>query len=394
MSELEAKSAGRIRSIDILRGAVMILMVIDHVRGYAGVPAGGPEPAIFFTRWVTNFCAPVFVFFAGTSAFLSGRHRADLSRFLLTRGLWLIVLELTVLRLFWTFNLRYDQTAMAGVIWVLGVSMIALAVLSRLPPAVTATFGALVVAGHNLFDGKMDGIGEKLAGDPWAWVWKFLYVGPLAGPIEYAGEGSALWVLYSLVPWVGLMALGYGFGGLLELEAARRDRFCLGIGLGSIALFLILRTFGLYGEPQTWTEVSQRLPSWLAFLATSKYPASLQFLLMTLGPAIALMPALERTAGPFARAVAVVGRVPLFFYLLHIPLIHLLAIAVSLVRTGAVDPWLFLNHPMMRPPSDEYIWSLPLLYLVWAIATVALYFACRAFADYKARHPDGWLRYL
>lgn len=391
--ELDAGRA-RIRSIDLLRGAVMVLMVIDHVRGYAGVPAFGADPAIFFTRWVTNFCAPVFVFFAGTSAFLSGKKRGELAMFLFTRGFWLIVLELTVLRFFWTFNLNFHQTAMAGVIWVLGVSMIALAALSRLPVGVVGAFGAIVVAGHNLLDGKMAGIGERLAGDPLAWLWKFLYVGPLAGPIQYASEGSALWVLYSLVPWVGLMALGYAFGALLVGDAQRRDRACLGLGLGAIALFLILRTFGLYGEPNTWTEAAENLPSWLAFLAASKYPASLQFLLMTLGPAIALIPALEKVRGAWARPIELFGRVPLFFYLLHIPVIHLLAIGVSLVRTGAVDPWLFANHPMVRPPSEEYVWNLPLLYLIWAIATVILYFACRAFAARKARHPDGWLRYL
>jgi uncharacterized membrane protein len=386
---------GRVRSIDLLRGAVMVLMVIDHVRVYSGVPAGGPEPAVFFTRWVTHFCAPVFVFLAGTSAFLYGRSHQGLPRFLATRGLWLILLELTFLRLAWTFNFDFGGYALFGVIWVLGAGMLALAALCRLPWPSIAAFGAIVVGGHNLLDSRFGQIAEGAGGDPLGWLWKILYVGFFAGPIEFAGEGSSLWVLYSLVPWVGVMALGFAFGQLFSLETSRRHRLLLQIGLAATALFVLLRACGLYGEPRSWAAASEHLPSLLAFLNTSKYPASLQFLLMTLGPAIALMPLLERARGPVARALETFGRVPLFFYLLHIPLVHLLAILVVLVRKGGVDPWLFANHPMGNPPAPElYAWSLPLLYLVGAVATLILYFACRAFADFKKRRPAGWLRYL
>ncbi len=391
----------RVRSIDLLRGLVMILMVIDHVRVFAGVPAGGATAGLFFTRWVTHFCAPVFVFLAGTSAYLYGRNHADLPRFLLSRGLWLILLELTFLRFAWTFNFGYGESALAGVIWVLGLAMIALAGLSRLPLKVVAAFGLIVVAGHNLLDPHMPQILQGLGGDPLAWLWKVLYVGFFAGPIEFAGEGSELLVLYSFVPWVGVMALGYACGAVFTREPGRRDRLLLAIGLAAIGLFLLLRGFDLYGDPRSWSDLAsganggRQMPSLLAFLNTSKYPASFQFLLMTLGPALAIAPWLERARGAAARAVALFGRVPFFFYLLHVPLVHAIAIVISGLRTGAIDPWLFANHPLGAPPAPEgYTWSLPLLYAVWAATLVVLYFACRRFAEVKARRSEWWWRYL
>jgi uncharacterized membrane protein len=391
-------AAPRIRSIDIVRGAVMVLMAIDHVRVYSGLPAGGATAGIFFTRWVTHFCAPAFVFLAGTSAFLYRRRHNDVSRFLLTRGAWLIILELTVIRLFWTFNFDFRNYALAGVIWVLGWSMIALAGLSKLPTSAVAIFGAIVVAGHNLLDGWMRGAYDALAADPLAWLWKLLYVGFSAGPIVPWGEGSELHVLYSFVPWVGVMALGFAFGAILTMDPARRDRLCLQVGLAATAAFIVLRAANLYGDPRSFAMLKggdHPLPALFAFLNTTKYPASLQFLLMTLGPTIALLPLLERARGAAANAIAVFGKVPFFFYLLHIPLIHLLAIAVSKIRLGEVSDWLFANHPMgAPPPPDGYIWSLPLLYVVWAIAVALLYVACRWFAGVKADRSATWLRYL
>jgi uncharacterized membrane protein len=367
-------------------------MAIDHVRVYSGLPAGGPTPGIFFTRWVTHFCAPAFFFLAGTSAFFYGRKHADLSRFLVIRGAWLILLELTVLRVAWTFNFDFAHYEMAGVIWALGWSMILLAGLARLPLAAVAAIGVVVIAGHNLI--------------PWAEgdvsaVWKILYVGFWAGPISFGADGPNLIVLYSIIPWFAVMATGFAFGQVLTLEPTRRDRLCLQIGLGATALFLVLRGFNLYGDPNPWTAAGASedggpsMPALLSFLNTSKYPASLQFLLMTLGPTIALIPALERARGALARWVAVFGRVPFFYYVLHIPLIHALALVVSRIRLGAVSPWLFTNHPMgSPPPPDGYSWSLGLLYLVFAVAVVLLYFPCRWFADLKARRTDWWLRYL
>jgi uncharacterized membrane protein len=389
--------AGRIVAIDLLRGAVMVLMAIDHVRVFSGVPAGGPAPAVFFTRWITHFCAPAFLFLAGTSAFFYGRKHEDLSRFLLVRGAWLVLLELTLIRVSWTFNLDYAHYMLAGVIWVIGWCMILMAVLARLPAPVVGAFGVLVIALHNAL---MPPLAQALAGAGLGWLAKLLYIGFFADPVTLGRGGPPLFVLYVLVPWIGVMAAGYGFGRVLALERARRDRACLAIGLGATALFLALRGLGLYGDPRTWQAVMQPgdfgpgLPPLLAFLNTTKYPASLQFLLMTLGPAIALVPALERARGRVAEWIAVFGRVPFFFYVLHIPLIHALAIGVSMVRLGSVSPWLFTNHPMANPPPPEgYTWSLGWLYGVWAVAIVLLYFACRWYADLKARR-GGWLRFV
>jgi uncharacterized membrane protein len=395
---MAAPANSRIASVDVVRGAVMVLMAIDHVRVFAGVPAGGRGPGVFFTRWVTHFCAPAFVFLAGTSAFLYGRTHAGLSRHLLVRGAWLVLLELTVVRLAWTFNLDFAGYELAGVLWAIGWCMVLLAGLVRLPLKAIAAFGLLVVAAHNLADPFFGAWIEALPRSPLAGLWKILYVGFHAGPIQPGPRGPTLVVLYSIVPWVGVMAAGYAFGRVLTLEPARRDRTCLALGLGATALFLLLRGFNLYGDPRPWTDATQGpnpMPALLAFLNTNKYPASLCFLLMTLGPTIALLPALERARGPLARVLTVFGRVPFFFYLLHLPLIHVLALVVSRLRLGEVSPWLFANHPMGNPrPPDGYAWSLGLLYLVWAAAVVILYFACRWFADLKARRQDPWLKYV
>jgi uncharacterized membrane protein len=323
------------------------------------------------------------------------------------RGLWLIFLELTFLRLAWTFNFDFAHYEMAGVIWIIGWSMILLAALSRLPAGVVGGLGLAIIAGHNLLDATAGRLAENLDGGLAAALWKIGYIGFFAGPIQGAGGAPSLTVLYVLVPWVGVMAAGYGFGAIITLEPARRDRICLAVGLGAIALFLVLRGFNLYGDPHPWSRpiapasapadagARPSMPALLSFLNTTKYPASLDFLLMTLGPTLALLPLAGRAHGAFARALALFGRVPLFFYLLHIPLIHALALLVSKLRQGAVDPWLFANHPMGNPPPPEgYTWGLPLLYLVWAIAIAILFAACRWYAGVKSRRPEGLLRYL
>jgi uncharacterized membrane protein len=393
------RPADRIASVDLVRGAVMLLMAIDHVRVFSGVPPGGPDPAVFFTRWVTHFCAPAFVFLAGTSAFLyaqrveagGGDARRELTRFLLTRGVWLVLLELTVLRLAWTFNVVHLPHAMAGVIWMLGWCMILLAALIRLPLKAVGAVGIAVIAGHDLVGGVLPGLVPALNGGL-AGAWSVVYAGFWTGPIAL-GERASLIVLYSLVPWVGVIAAGYAFGALLMREAAARDRALLRLGLGMTAGFVLLRALDVYGDPQPWR--GSDLPVPLAFLDTTKYPASLSFLLMTLGPTIALMPLVERARGAFARWVTAFGRVPFFYYLLHIPLIHALALVVSAVTLGAVSPWQFANHPMGNPPvPDGERWALGTLYAVWLVTVVLLYPACRWFAALKARRNDSWLRYL
>jgi uncharacterized membrane protein len=256
-----------------------------------------------------------------------------------------------------------------------------MAALVRLPLPALVTVSVAIIALHNA-------VMPELVPHMPAWLRSILYTAFMDPPI------GPLMVLYSIVPWIGVMAAGYAFGRILTLEPTRSRRICYAIGLSAIALFLLLRGFNLYGDPVPWTPAGE-MPALLSFLNTTKYPASFSFLLMTLGPTIALVPVLNRARGAVARWVTVFGRVPFFFYVLHIPLIHALAIVVSWIRQGSVSPWLFTNHPMGNPPPpDGYTWGLGLLYLAWAVAIAILYFACRWFADLKARRNDAWLRYV
>ncbi len=231
------------------------------------------------------------------------------------------------------------------------------------------------------------GLGETSTG----WIWQILYFG---GSFWIGGGGPQVVVLYSIVPWVGVIAAGYAFGAVMRMAPERRRRLCLQIGLGAIAAFLVLRAIDVYGDPRLWRPAGPA-PAAMRFLSASKYPASLLFLLMTLGPTIALIPLLEHARGPVARWLTVFGRVPFFYYVLHIPLIHLIAVLISRVRTPAQTSWLVANHPLMPPPVPAgYMWSLMLLYAVTAVVVVALYFPCRWFAELKARRKEAWLRYL
>ncbi len=382
-------STMRTPAVDIIRGAVMILMALDHVRVYSGISAGGATVAVFLTRWVTHFCAPAFIFLAGTSLFLSVKETKPtlaLSRQLVVRGAWLVILELTVLRLAWTFNFGWGDNLLAGVLWAIGWSMVLMAAVIHLPRIAIGAFGILVIVGHNLVGGWV------LINNPWQnpyhWLARIFYTG---GWFEIGNDGPALAILYSIVPWIGVMAAGYAFGRVLTLEPQRRDRICQAIGLSAIALFILLRATSLYGDPFSWLDHHPRLPALLAFLNAQKYPASLQFLLMTLGPTIALIPTLDRLRGRFADIVSVFGRVPMFFYLLHIPLIHLTALAIAAVRTPDAIGWLFDDHPLLRSPvPDGYTYGFPLLYATWIAVTVALYFPCRWYADARPPLPKWW----
>jgi uncharacterized membrane protein len=374
----------RVRALDVARGLIMVLMAIDHVRVYAGVPAGGPAPALFFTRWVTHFCAPGFVFFAGSSAFLRrSSGTAELSRYLVSRGLLIVLIEMTVMRTAWTFNFDVMNYNLAGVLWMIGWSMVALGALVWLPLTAIAAIGLVIVFAHNTVDPYVRTIGQAVGESPIRWLWQFLYFG---GSVTLGDAGPRIVILYSLLPWIGVMAAGYAFGRVLQWPIEQRNRACVVIGGAATLLFIALRTFNIYGDPRPWN-----IDQPLSFLNTNKYPASLLFLLMTMGPLIMLMPLFERARGAVGGALELFGRVPLFYYVLHIPLIHVAAIIVSLIRTGSITPWLFGNHPMEPPEQPPgYRWSLTLLYLVTAICVVALYGACRWWLE-RRRAASGRL---
>ena len=375
----------RIASLDIVRGVVMVLMALDHVRVYSGIPAGGPTAGLFFTRWVTHFCAPAFVFLAGTSAYLLGlklSDRSSLARYLVTRGLLLVVLEVTVIRAGWTFGVDYSEFLLAGVIWMLGWCMVLLAGLIWLPTWGIAAFGAITIVFQNVF-----GLVGSAVPAPLRAIWEFIY--PVGAEITIGASGPSVSVLYVIVPWIGVMAAGYAFGAVMVREPAVRRRMCLRIGLTATALFVALCLLGLLFVPRP----DDGTPVLFWMLNQRKYPASVLYLLMTLGPTIALLPAAERARGSAARALATFGRVPMFYYLLHIPVIHATALLVWRVRNGSVHPEWFASAPFVSVPEGE-AWGLPLLYAVFALVILMLYFPCRWFEAFKARHSGSWVRYV
>lgn len=380
---LTEKTASRIQSIDILRGAVMVLMAIDHVRVYSGLPAGGPTAGIFFTRWVTHFCAPAFVFFAGTSAFLYGRKvgASALARYLLARGLLLVALELTAIRFAWTFNFDYAHFVLAGVIWMLGWCMVLLAGLVWLPTRAIAAIGLGIVFFQQAFRELPLALPAQIRNSV-GWIWEFLYP---AGFKRWDGIA----ILYVLIPWIGVMAAGYAFGAIMIREPNQRRRICLKIGVSATLCFLVAGCLGVVLRP----EQGDTRPILFQLLDQRKYPASQLFLLMTLGPTIALLPLAEHARGRLGGILATFGRVPMFYYLLHIPAIHIAGLAVTLLREGKVHPEWYAFAPFTSVPP-EHRWGLPLLYLVFTLIVAALYFACRWFAGIKARHRASWLRYL
>jgi uncharacterized membrane protein len=375
------RPAGRIASLDLVRGVVMILMAIDHVRVYSGVPAGGPAPGIFFTRWVTHFCAPVFVFLAGTGAFFLGQkleNNKALARYLVTRGLLLVALELTVLHVAWTFTFDFTHL-LAGVIWMLGWCMVLMAALVQLPAPTVGIIGLVLIFGQNLLT-PLAGVMPQAT----QWFWQFLYLG---GEVKVGA--TSISILYVIVPWIGVMAAGYGFGALMALEPAQRRKWCLRIGLTATALFVVIAGVLVATRPAP----NGAPPAILRLLNQQKYPASALFLMMTLGPAIALIPLADRAKGWLASAVTTFGRVPMFYYLLHIPLIHATALVVWFLRDGSAGSARFNAAPYVSIAPAER-WSLALLYLVFAIVVAILYVPCRWYAQRKAGQALAWMRYI
>ena len=375
-----------------MRGLVMVIMALDHVRDffhhdaliYDPTDLTQTTPAVFLTRWITHLCAPAFVFLAGMGAYLygtRGRSRTEVARFLVTRGLWLVVVELTLVRFALFFNFDYNFMFLQ-VIWAIGWSMVLLAGLIFLPQRVLLVLAVLVIAGHNLLDGIgpapfssfSDGAPPLTAGD---WIWSVIHV---PNPP----------IIYPLVPWFAVMALGYTLGPVARMEVATRRRIFLQLGLALSAAFIAFRALNGYGDPSRWSQQSSPVYTVFSFLNTTKYPPSALYLLMTLGPTLILVSLFDRTPGPVARFFITYGRVPFFFYILHFYVIHLLALAAGAL--SGFDVRQFFTIAFLFP--REYGYSLGVAYLVWIGVVLALYLPCRWFAGVKARRSEAWLSYF
>jgi uncharacterized membrane protein len=383
-----AGSRTRLGSIDTLRGLVMIVMALDHTRDFFANGGFNPrdvaEPALFLTRWVTHFCAPTFIFLAGISAYLygvQGRTASGISRFLLTRGIWLVAIEFTAVRLGWSFDLHFNYFV-AQVIFAIGVSMVALAAFVHLPRRAIAAIGLAMILGHNALDGiKAEQLGAA------APLWNFLHQ---PGRFDVV-PGIRFFVLYPLIPWIGVMAAGYALAPVFMQERATRVRQLLLLGAAVTAGFVVLRASNLYGDPVPWTVQGTPLATVLSFINCEKYPPSLLYLGMTLGPALMLVAAFEWIRGPVAGWIATFGRVPFFYYVVHIFFLHALAIAFAWATIGDVG-WLF--GPLAGHKPTIYGLGLPGIYAVWLAVVIALYPLCRWFAGIKRRRTEWWWSYL
>lgn len=371
----------RIESIDVLRGIVMVIMVLDHTRDfftnirYNPTDLSKASTALFLTRFITHYCAALFVFLAGTGAFLSisrGKSKGEASRFLLSRGVWIIILELTFVnwgfsinRGAWQFSMDYSFFFLQ-VFWVIGLSMIILAGLIYLPVEIVGAVGLLLIFGHDAFD--------KISAQTGGVLWQFIHV---QGIVNYASNTRHIFVLYPLVPWVGVMAAGYSFGAIFKMDAAKRKKILLIIGVSALAIFVLIRSFNIYGDPDGWKDQGVWYRTVLSFINAQKYPPSLDYLLITIGPGMLALAALEHAKSKVTDFFLIFGRVPLFYYLLHIWLLQAIAAVVFNVFT-----------------NKDHDFSLPWVYLFWALAVFILYFPCKWFMKYKMTHKHWWLSYM
>jgi uncharacterized membrane protein len=393
-------SGTRLSSIDVFRGLIMVWMALDHTRDFFTNARFEPEninltwPGLFFTRWITHFCAPMFFLLAGTGAFLYRNRTGSVgkvSRFLWTRGVWLVVLEWTIIEFAWTFV----PWIFGGVIWSLGISMVILAALAWLPEWAILTFGLVLIALHDLLDAVQPAQMGSLG-----WLWVLLH---RRGVVP----GTNFFVLFPLVPWVGVMACGYVLGRVMLKAPAVRQRILLLLGSALTLAFVVLRGLNAYGNPIAgvaasspgeWHPLAAIPMTIVYFLDVEKYPPSLQFLLMTVGPSLLLLWCLDRFGHkPFTKRLTdpllIFGRVPMFFYILHLYVIHLLAIGAAYIFRQPVN-WLWHGTFWMNSIPDNYGYNLSFVYVMWLTAVVMLYFPCRWFADLKQRRKDWWLSYL
>jgi uncharacterized membrane protein len=397
---LAAVKSRRIESIDLLRGTIMIIMALDHVRDYFQAYSYIYDPTdlqhttapIFLTRWITHFCAPTFMLLAGVSACLYGRKngRNALSFFLFTRGLWLVILELFIVTLEWTFNPHYPSFILQ-VIWAFGIGMMILSLLIHLPRPLLLLLGAVLVAAHNTLDTV------QVNGNTFpALLWSLLHQPNFAG-FHFGGFNPL--VGYPVIPWIGIITLGYCLGSLYtpETDPAARKRSLRNLGIGSIVLFIILRWTNLYGDAAHWSTQKNALFTLFSFVNTTKYPPSLLYTLMTLGPALLFLAYAERPLNKLTSRITIFGRVPMFFYLLHIPLIHGMAVfAATLSHHSAGDMVNLTDWVTASPQLKGYGFSLWIVYLVWIAAVLLLYPLCKRFSEYKRAHAGEkkWLSYF
>lgn len=409
MTKADRTIRERISSVDLLRGLVMVIMLLDHTREFVHADAFVFSPtdlsktnvALFFTRWITHLCAPTFVFLAGTSIYLQrlrGKSQSELARFLVTRGLWLIVLEFTVVRLAVFFNLDYSFFGVAEVIWVFGVSMIVMAAIIYLPVWAAGAIGVAMIALHNLFDGVTVSPATAMAGTPpldaWQTIWLFLHQ---PGFVPLLDGASKLFVAYPLMPWVGVMAAGYALGAVYARESQRRRKTLYILGGAAIVLFVVIRAVNVYGDPSPWSVQTSPVFTVLSFLNTTKYPASFLFLLMTLGPALLILAATDRVNGEnlIARILIVYGRVPLFYFILQMFVAHAFGVVLGVLAGWDVG-FLFTNFPFAADVKAPQGFGFPLwvVYVAWIAGVVLLYPVCVWYGDLKRQRKHWVFSYL
>jgi len=385
----------RIRSIDLLRGLVMVIMALDHVRDllhhdaflYNPLDASKTTPVLYLTRWITHFCAPTFVMLSGTSAYLVGlrKGKQELSRFLLTRGLWLIFVDFTIMSLAFSFT---PKLIGFSVLAVMGSGMILLSLLVYLPERIIPIMGLILIFFHNTLDGI-----QFAPGSTAQIIWSLLHS---PGAAQF-GNITFL-IAYPLIPWVGLVMAGYGLGMLFrpEFDPARRTRLLRFMGLSAIFLFIVLRYINVYGDPLRWKPGATAVQTLMSFFNVLKYPPSLLFLLVTLGPVLLMLSWLQTASISSENPLVLLGRVPLFYFVVHFQIIHIIAIAVAVGMGHPLGVMLTHNFILDTPKIiDNYGLTLPWIYAIWILLVLALYPVCRRYAKYKENHREQWwLSYL
>lgn len=386
----QKSSKPRIQSIDFLRGLVMVIMALDHTRDYfhqyhkSGNDAldfGTTNEWIFLTRWITHFCAPVFVFLAGTSIFLygsRGKSKNETAVFLLTRGFWLIICEFTIVGFAWSFSL-FVPRLLLGVIWVIGLSMVVMSALIYLPKKILLPVGLIIIFGHNILDGNS---GNSM-------FWSIIHE-----PREFIISGRRVVALYSFLPWLGLMITGYSFGNIYAsgFDKVKRKKILLSVGTVSVLLFIFLRADNIYGDPGNWDTQKNFLYSVLSFVNTAKYPPSLLYLLMTVGPCMFILAFTENISNKFSKIIIVYGKVPFFFYMLHLYFIHSAIWIFYLFSGNSITNMDFFSRNFNTPNGLGY--SLGVVYLVWIGIVLLLYFPCKWWGKLKSENKSPWLSYF